>query len=81
MRKRKQQRKKIWEMNKIAARCFHKNLYAPEGKRRLNTSGGRGIDDRIIKTFGMGFAKDGWDHLMKLLAEKGYRSRTCKPRA
>ena len=70
--KRKQQRKKICEMNKIAARYFHKNLYAPEGKKALEYLRGRGIDDRIIKTFGMGFAKDGWDHLMKLLAEKGY---------
>ncbi|WP_066683857.1 DNA primase [Christensenella intestinihominis] len=70
--KRKQQRKKIFEMNKIAARYFHENLYAPEGKSALEYLKGRGIGDRIIKTFGMGFAKDGWDHLMKMLAEKGY---------
>lgn len=70
--KRKQQRKRILEMNKIAARYFHQNLYSPDGKQALDYLQGRGITERTIKTFGMGFARNGWDHLMNLLAENGY---------
>ncbi len=70
--KRKQLREKIHEMNRIAAQYFHKNLYSAEGKGALAYLHNRGIGDRVIKTFGMGYAKDGWDHLMKLLAEQGY---------
>lgn len=70
--KRKKLREQIYEMNKIAAQYFHKNLYAAEGKSALEYLYNRGIDDRMIKTFGMGYARDGWDHLMKLLAEQGY---------
>ncbi|MEG0701966.1 MAG: DNA primase [Christensenella sp.] len=70
--KRKQQRAKILEMNKIAAQYFYGNLYAEEGKKALSYLHIRGMDDKVIKTFGMGYAKDGWDYLLKLLAEKGY---------
>ena len=70
--KRKQQREKIFEMNKIAARFFHANLYSQKGKAALDYLHGRGIGDRVVKTFGMGFAPLGWDHLLKLLSEKGY---------
>lgn len=70
--KRKQQRKKIYEINKIAARYFYENLYALEGGKALEYLRRRGLGDRVLKTFGMGFARDGWDFLMKLLTEKGY---------
>lgn len=70
--KRKKLREKIFEMNKVAAQYFHKNLYAPEGNHALEYLHNRGIDDRVIKIFGMGYAKDGWNHLMKLLLKQGY---------
>lgn len=70
--KRKKLREKIFVMNKIAAQYFHKNLYAAEGKSALRYLHDRGINDKVIKTFGMGYARDGWDHLMKLLADQGY---------
>ncbi len=70
--KRKQLREKIFEMNKIAAHFFHQNLFSEAGKQAHAYLNHREISDRVIKTFGMGYAPQGWDHLLKILAEKGY---------
>ncbi len=70
--KRKQQREKIFVMNKIAAKFFHKNLYDAQGKGALEYLHERGLSDRIIKTFGIGYALDKWDGLLDLLAKDGY---------
>ncbi|WP_066647931.1 DNA primase [Christensenella timonensis] len=70
--KRKQQREKIFAMNKITAQFFHKCLYEPQGKDALAYLHGRGLDDRIIKIFGMGYAPDKWDSLLNLLGKEGF---------
>lgn len=69
--KRKQQRERIFAMNKTAARFFHKCLYEAQGKAALSYLHKRGLNDRIIKTFGMGFAPDKWDGLLRLLEKDG----------
>ncbi|MEG2203158.1 MAG: DNA primase [Christensenellaceae bacterium] len=70
--KRKKTRERIIEMNKIAAMYFHKQLFSPQGKEALEYLKNRDINESIIKTFGIGFAPDGWDHIVLLLQEKGY---------
>ncbi len=36
---------------------------------------GRGLNDELIKEFGLGLAPDGWDHLIRHLTAKGYDNR------
>ncbi len=69
---RKAARKKNCEMNKAAALYFHKLLYSPAGSAALEYLKGRGINDRIVKTFGLGFSGNDWDGLMKLLEKNGF---------
>lgn len=69
---RKAARKKNCEMNKVAAHYFHALLYAPAGKQALEYLYGRGIGDRIIKIFGLGFSGNDWDGLMKELEKHGF---------
>ena len=69
------QREKIQKMNKIAARFFYENLQAEAGKEAREYLARRGIPDGMIKTFGIGYAPDEWDSLLKLLKEKGYAQK------
>lgn len=59
------QRKRICEINRYAAKYFHKVLYSPEGKAGLDYLKNRNINDSTIKKFGLGFAPDSWDSLIK----------------
>lgn len=57
-------RVKVLELNKAAARRFHENLYSPEGRRGLDYFYSRGLTDRTIRRFGLGWAPDRWDDLL-----------------
>ena len=70
--KRKAERAKIYEMNKIAARYFHKMLFSNAGKGALAYLRRRGLSDATIRTFGLGYAENGWDGLLNLLQKEGY---------
>lgn len=63
-------KKRLYEMNKQAARFFYSNLKTPEGKKGLSYLLGRGLKPETIKKFGLGVALDKWsalkDHLLSL---------------
>lgn len=63
-------KKRLYEMNKQAARFFYRNLKTPEGKKGLDYLIGRGLKLETIKKFGLGVALDKWsalkDHLLSL---------------
>ncbi|MGI6561165.1 MAG: DNA primase [Clostridia bacterium] len=63
---------KIIEMNTVAARFFHKNLRSAYGKEALEYIKKRQIMPATVKKFGLGFAPDSWDLLIKHLLSKGY---------
>lgn len=65
-------RERNYEMNKIAARHFHDNLTSPEGREALQYFLDRGLAPATIRRFGLGFAKNSFDDLYKLLLEKGF---------
>ena len=66
-------RLRILEANREAARIFHKALYLPEGKIALDYYHSRGYTDATIKHFGLGFAPQSWDYLLKALRAKGFK--------
>ena len=67
-----QQQERLWALHKEAARFFHSQLYAPVGKPALDYALGRGMSKSILTTFGVGYAPDGWDNLVRAMKAKGY---------
>lgn len=65
-------RKRVYEMNKEAARFFHQVLMSDEGKNALDYYLSRGYTPATIKKFGLGYAPDSWDKLLKHLRGLGY---------
>ena len=69
---------RLWALHKEAARFFHSQLYAPAGAQALNYALGRGMNKYILTTFGVGFAPDTWDSLVKAMTAKGYTEQELK---
>ena len=72
------QQERLWALHKEAARFFHAQLYAPAGAQALNYALGRGMSKYILTTFGVGFAPDTWDSLVKAMRAKGYTDQELK---
>ena len=69
---------RLWAANKEAARFFHAQLYAPIGKAALEYAYGRGMPKATLTNFGIGYAPDSWDSLVKHLRSKGYTDEELK---
>ena len=67
-----QKRKRIYEINKEAARFFNSCLYSEEGKAGLEYFRMRGYKKSTITKFGLGYAPNKWDGLLKHMRQKGY---------
>ena len=65
-------RKRLQELNREAARFFYSTLRSPAGKAGYDYLVRRGLQPGTIKRYGLGFAPDSWDSLMNAMAEKGY---------
>ena len=63
---------RLWALHKEAARFFYNQLYAPIGKNALSYAVGRGMPKSTLTKFGIGYAPDSWDMLVKAMREKGY---------
>ena len=72
------QQERRWALHKEAARFFHSQLYAPIGKAALDYAFGRGMSKGILTTFGVGYAPDSWDSLVKAMLAKGYTEEELK---
>ena len=66
------QQERLWALHKEAARFFYSQLYAPVGAAALQYALGRGMNKYILTTFGVGYAPDSWDSLVKAMSAKGY---------
>ena len=73
-----QQQERLWALHKEAARFFHSQLYAPSGAEALNYALGRGMSKGILTTFGVGYAPDTWDSMVKAMKAKGYTDQELK---
>ena len=67
-----QKRRRMYEINKEAARFFHNYLFSPEGKKGLDYYKSRGYSKKTLVRFGMGYAPDDWRKLLFHMREKGY---------
>ena len=65
-------RKRMYEINKEAARFFNSCLFTEEGRAGLEYFKSRGYKKSTITKFGMGYAPNDWRKLLNHLREKGY---------
>ena len=72
------QQERLWALHKEAARFFHSQLYSPVGKAALEYALGRGMSKFILTTFGVGYAPDSWDSLVRAMKAKGYTEEELK---
>ena len=64
-------RERLLSINKQVARIFHKWLYEPEGAQGLDYLRRRGLSQRTLTRFGLGFSPNRWDGLITALAQEG----------
>ncbi len=69
-------KKRIFEANKDAGRFYFNTLFEPEGAEGLEYFTNRGLTENIIKRFGLGYAPNSRDALVKHLKQKGYDEET-----
>lgn len=68
-------RQRILAANREAARFFHSTMMSEQGKIGLNYFLGRGLTMQTIKHFGLGYAPDSWDALLKYMRSKGFTNQ------
>ena len=65
-------KRRMLDANREAAKFFHNSLFTPEGKKGLEYFLDRGLTQETIRHFGLGFAPDRWDGLLRHMKSKGY---------
>ena len=65
-------RERMLALNKEAARFFHQQLMAPTGKVAQDYILRRKISPAMVKNFGLGFAPDSWDTMLRAMKAKGF---------
>ena len=63
---------KVYEINEIAAKFYHENLYKPSSKEAQEYIKKRKLDNRTLKSFLIGYSGS-FDELFKLLRQKGFK--------
>lgn len=72
-RKARHRKEQLYELNQLAADFYHRVLcQSPAGEAALKYLYSRGVDDRSVDQFELGFAPDRWDALLTFTLKKGY---------
>jgi DNA primase len=71
--RRRTQRERLLNANREAARFYHETLFTPAGEASLAYLRGRGLNDSVIRKFGLGASPDSWTALSDRLLEKGWK--------
>lgn len=66
-------RRRILEINRESAKFFHSYMMSPQGKTGLGYFINRGLTMNTIKRFGLGYAPNEWDMLLKHLKSLGFK--------
>lgn len=73
---RDRKRKDLYDVNSMALVYFSEQLRHPQdGATARAYFSRRGLSDETVETFGLGFAPDGWDGLLRHALTKGYRDQ------
>lgn len=70
--RRKKLKDEIYKINRLAAVYFYRKLYSKMGQAALKYLYDRGIDDKTIKKFGLGYSHSTGDSLLKFLKKQKY---------
>ncbi|HLC95083.1 MAG TPA: DNA primase, partial [Patescibacteria group bacterium] len=71
--KNKETKEKIYDLLELATKFYEKQLWDGAGKDMILVYlRGRGLSDDSIKKFRLGYAPDGWRHLLEFLTGKGF---------
>ncbi len=63
------------EILELATKFYEKQLWeSVPGKKILEYLHNRGLSDESIRTYRLGYAPDGWEHITKFLLGRGFRS-------
>lgn len=73
-----ERKRRIYEINREAANYFYGMLFTAAGKACLEYYIKRGLDLNAIKKFGLGFALDSWNSLLKYMKGKGFSELELK---
>ena len=73
-----QKKKAIVAMNRTAAMAYYEILQSEKGKTALAYLKKRGIDEKIIKRFGLGYAPDEWNTVTDILKKEGFKDEDIK---
>lgn len=65
-------RRKCFEANREAARFFHSMLKSEEGRNAREYLAGRKLTDSTVTHFGLGYAPDRWDSLIRHMKGLGF---------
>lgn len=65
-------RRVILQINRETARFYHNYMMSERGKVGLQYFLNRGLSQKTIRHFGLGYAPNNWDELFKYLKSKGY---------
>lgn len=65
-------RELLYSINREAAIFYHNRLISHEGRQALEYLYSRGVDQKTIVAFGLGYAPDSWDATINHLLEKGF---------
>ncbi|NLF34434.1 MAG: DNA primase, partial [Clostridiales bacterium] len=68
----RRRRERILALNKEAARYFHGCLSGGEGARGRAYLKCRALSKSTMTRFGLGWAPEGWDHLIRAMSARGY---------
>lgn len=65
-------RRRVLEINREAAKFYHSYMMSPDGEEGLNYFLGRGLTKKTINKFGLGYAPNSWNLLIRHLKSKGF---------
>lgn len=65
-------RRRVLEINREAAKFYHSYMMSPDGEEGLNYFLGRGLTKKTINKFGLGYAPNSWNLLIRHLKNKGF---------
>ena len=68
-------RERLYAANKAAARFYCEQLLGPDGQPGRDYAQKRGLVKDIILRFGIGYAPEGWDNLMRHLEGQGFSEK------